>query len=104
MYCNLQTLLRQYIVGLIHTLSKNLYSNPSEVFDTIIEDEKIERRSKSVTNHYDELIETGMKYQLGQKIDEYDLKEKLWRTLVTVNILEGLRFYVSFACSFAFVN
>ena len=43
-----------------------------------------------------------MKYQLGQKIDEYDLKEKLWRTLVTVNILEGLRFYVSFACSFAF--
>ena len=81
---------------------KNLYSNPSEVFDTIIEDEKIERRSKSVTNHYDELIEAGMKYQLGQKIDEYDLKEKLWRTLVTVNILEGLRFYVSFACSFAF--
>ena len=81
---------------------KNLYSNPSEVFDTIIEDEKIEKRSKSVTNHYDELIEAGMRYQLGQKIDEYDLKEKLWRTLVTVNILEGLRFYVSFACSFAF--
>ena len=81
---------------------KNLYSNPSEVFDTIISDEKIERRSKSVTEHYDELINLGMKKSLGNEVDEYDLKEKLWRTLVTVNILEGLRFYVSFACSFAF--
>ena len=82
---------------------KNLYSNPSEVFDTIIEDEKIERRSKSVTQHYDELIQLGNKWSLDKsKVDEYDLKEKLWRTLVTVNILEGLRFYVSFACSFAF--
>ena len=82
---------------------KNLYSNPSEVFDTIIEDEKIERRSQSVTQHYDELIQIGNKYSIDKsKVDEYDLKEKLWRTLVTVNILEGLRFYVSFACSFAF--
>jgi len=32
----------------------------------------------------------------------YELKKKLYRTMVTVNILEGLRFYVSFACSFAF--
>ena len=81
---------------------KNLYSDPAEIFDTIITDEKIERRSKSVTNAYDDFIHTGMKHQLGNKVDEYDLKEKLWRTLVTVNILEGLRFYVSFACSFAF--
>jgi ribonucleoside-diphosphate reductase beta chain len=82
---------------------KNLYPNPSEVFDTIIEDEKIERRSQSVTQHYDELIQVGNQYSLDKsKVDEYDLKEKLWRTLVTVNILEGLRFYVSFACSFAF--
>ena len=39
-----------------------------------------------------------MKKSLGNEVDMYDLKEKLWRTLVTVNILEGLRFYVSFAC------
>ena len=80
-----------YNLGLYETIHsrsytyiiKNLYSNPSEVFDTIISDEKIERRSKSVTEHYDELINLGMKKSLGNEVDEYDLKEKLWRTLVT---------------------
>ena len=82
---------------------KNLYSNPSDVFDTIIKDEKIEKRAQSVTQCYDELIETGHRWHLDKtKVDEYDLKKKLWKALVTVNILEGLRFYVSFACSFAF--
>ena len=81
---------------------KNLYSNPGEVFDTIIDDKNIEVRSESITKHYDELIQLGNKKSIGMKVDEYELKEKLWRTLCTVNILEGLRFYVSFACSFAF--
>ena len=82
---------------------KNLYSDPSEVFDTIIENEKIEKRSKSVTEMYDKLIDIGYKYKLNPKsVDEYELKKALWLALVTVNILEGLRFYVSFACSFAF--
>ena len=82
---------------------KNLYSDPSEVFDTIIKDEKIEKRANSVTQCYDDLITTGYKYQLDKtKVDEYELKKKLWKALITVNILEGLRFYVSFACSFAF--
>ena len=82
---------------------KNLYSDPSEVFDTIIEDEKIEKRAKSVTQAYDRLIDIGYKYKLNPKsVDEYELKKALWLALVTVNILEGLRFYVSFACSFAF--
>ena len=45
----------------------------------------------------------GYKYQLTpDKVDEYELKKRLWKALITVNILEGLRFYVSFACSFAF--
>ena len=82
---------------------KNLYSNPAEVFDTITEDEKIQNRAKSVTEKYDELIELGYKYKLNpDKVDEYELKKKLYLALITVNILEGLRFYVSFACSFAF--
>ena len=82
---------------------KNLYSNPSDVFDTIIEDQKIEKRSKSVTDKYDNLIQLGYKYKMDPKsVDEYELKKALWLALVTVNILEGLRFYVSFACSFAF--
>jgi ribonucleoside-diphosphate reductase beta chain len=72
------------------------------VFDTIIEDEKIEQRAKSVTQAYDDLIEIGYKKIMGQDINEYELKKKLWLALCTVNILEGLRFYVSFACSFGF--
>jgi ribonucleotide reductase beta subunit family protein with ferritin-like domain len=82
---------------------KNLYSNPSEVFDTVLQDEKIEKRANSVTKAYDELIEIGYKYHIDKtKVDEYELKKKLWKALITVNVLEGLRFYVSFACSFAF--
>jgi len=82
---------------------KNLYPDPSDVFDTIIEDEKIQRRAKSVTQKYDDLIAVGYAYKMNSKdIDEYELKKKLWLALITVNILEGLRFYVSFACSFAF--
>ena len=84
-------------------IMKNLYPNPSEIFDTIITDEKIEKRAASVTKCYDDLIELGYKYQLDKsKVDIYELKKRLYLALVTVNILEGLRFYVSFACSFAF--
>ena len=56
---------------------KNLYSQPSDVFDTIIEDEKIEKRSKSVTKTYDELINLGYKWATDQKVDLYELKKKI---------------------------
>ena len=51
-----------------------------------------------MTQCYDDLITTGYKYQLdNSKVDEYELKKKLWKvSVITVNILEGLRFYVSF--------
>ena len=82
---------------------KNLYSNPNEVFDTIIEDQKIEARSASVTNAYDDLIEMGYKWHLDKiKVDLYEIKKKMYLAMATVNILEGLSFYVSFPCSFAF--
>ena len=82
---------------------KNLYSQPGEVFDTIIGDEKIQKRAQTITETYDDLIASGYKWHLDNKsVTEYELKKKLWKALVTVNILEGLRFYVSFACSFAF--
>ena len=82
---------------------KNLYSNPSEVFDTIIQDEKIEKRANSVTKTYDDLIKMGYQWTITpDKVDMYELKKKLYLAMVSVNILEGLRFYVSFACSFAF--
>ena len=42
----------------------------------------------------------------GKKVvvDLYELKKKLWLCLMSVNILEGVRFYVSFACSWAFAE
>ena len=93
---------------------KNVYSDPSEVFDTIIKDERILARAASVTESYDTFINYAQEY--GQSSawkpdmrshpnSEWtvkDLKKHLYRAVANVNILEGIRFYVSFACSFAF--
>jgi ribonucleoside-diphosphate reductase beta chain len=93
---------------------KNVYSDPSEVFDTILDDEKILSRAQSVTAAYDEFIQAAQQYgnssewsmaQEGAgyfRENRYELKRKLYRAVANVNILEGIRFYVSFACSFAF--
>ena len=92
---------------------KNVYPNPSEVFDKILDDEKILSRAKSVTAAYDDFINAAQEY--GQSNwwrpewssenasrEEKELKRKLYLAVSNVNILEGIRFYVSFACSFAF--
>ncbi len=83
-------------------IMKNLYSNPGEVFDTILDTEEIVSRAESVTKGYDDFIRAGMKYQLGGKSSTYELKKKFYKMLVSINILEGIRFYVSFACTFGF--
>jgi ribonucleoside-diphosphate reductase beta chain len=77
---------------------KNIYSDPSGLFDTILKDEEIIKRTTSVTKYYDELIERIP----DDTID--DKKKKLYLTLVSINILEGIRFYVSFACSYCFAQ
>lgn len=93
---------------------KNIYSDPSEVFDTIITDERILERAKSVTESYDDFIQASQDYGSSnawmhnlEKVTYAqqslnDVKRKLYRAIANVNILEGIRFYVSFACSFAF--
>jgi ribonucleotide reductase beta subunit family protein with ferritin-like domain len=93
---------------------KNIYSDPSEVFDTILDDQNILDRAKSVTEAYDDFIRAAQEYSSGNQWQHqlegvpaaketlYDLKRKLYRAVINVNILEGIRFYVSFACSFAF--
>jgi ribonucleoside-diphosphate reductase beta chain len=93
---------------------KNVYSDPTEVFDTIIHDEQILQRARSVTKAYDDFIQASQEYSAGNQWQHqlegvpaaketlYDLKRKLYRAVANVNILEGIRFYVSFACSFAF--
>jgi ribonucleotide reductase beta subunit family protein with ferritin-like domain len=77
---------------------KNIYPNPTAVFDSILEDEEIAKRAISVTKKYDDLI-NGLSDD-----NEFERKKKLYLTLVSINILEGIRFYVSFACSYCFAQ
>ena len=93
---------------------KNVYSDPTEVFDTIVKDERILERAASVTGAYDQFIRQAQEWGSGcmwhpdskgsptAKWCLKDLKRSLYRAIANVNILEGIRFYVSFACSFAF--
>jgi ribonucleotide reductase beta subunit family protein with ferritin-like domain len=81
---------------------KNVYSNPTEVFDTILDDEKIIARAQSVTEAYDDFIAYANRYTVTGEGDVRTLKKKLYMAMINVNALEGIRFYVSFACSFAF--
>ena len=93
---------------------KNVYSDPSDVFDKILNDEKILERASSVTESYDTFINYAQEWASGNQWRKdskgspsvewtrKDLKKHLYRAVANVNILEGIRFYVSFACSFAF--
>ena len=106
-------------IQMIHSRSytyviKNVYSDPSEVFDTIIKDDRILERATSVTGAYDSFINYAQEWGQGNlwrkdskgspsaEWTRKDLKKHLYRAVTNVNILEGIRFYVSFACSFAF--
>jgi ribonucleoside-diphosphate reductase beta chain len=122
-YCSLPELEAAMTVWefmeMIHSRSytyiiKNVYADPSDIFDTILDDEKIIERAKSVTGAYDDFIQAAQEYSSGKQWQHqlegvesakdtlYELKRKLYRAIANVNILEGIRFYVSFACSFAF--
>ena len=93
---------------------KNVYSDPAVVFDKILTDERILERAASVTESYDEFINLAQQWGQGNYWQPdakgsptaqwclKDLKRQLYRAVANVNILEGIRFYVSFACSFAF--
>jgi ribonucleoside-diphosphate reductase beta chain len=81
---------------------KNVYSDPAEVFDTILDDKQIIARAESVCKEYDAFANIANDYFNKGKGDMYEVKKALYKAMMTVNILEGLRFYVSFACTFAF--
>ena len=94
---------------------RNIVPNPAVVFDDITKNEYIVRRAISVTKYYDDFIELSNYYQQlgegkhtvnGETIDVnlHELKRRLYLTMVSVNVLEAIRFYVSFACSFAFAE
>lgn len=75
-------------------LIKNLYPNPSEILDTALTTPEIQNRTDSVCKQYDEL----------NKATKNDIKAKIYLALISVNILEAVRFYVSFVCAFAFAE
>ena len=92
-----------------------IVNEPGVVFDEIMKTEEIIQRATSVSKHYDKLIKHTQAYLLNGEgehqidgklitINMYSLKRLLYLTLVSVNILEAIRFYVSFACSFAFAE
>jgi ribonucleoside-diphosphate reductase beta chain len=112
---------------------RNIYANPSKIFDEMMDIQEIVDCADSISHHYDDLIEMTKWYQLfgegshsvtsieddepidgmklgvyqrnsNKSISLYDLKKKLYLCMASVNILEGVRFYVSFACSWAFAE
>ncbi len=89
---------------------RNIVADPSVIFDDIVTNEEIAKRAESVTVFYDKLIALTNK-MYAKKIDlaadhafRKKIKTALFLTIVSVNVLEAIRFYVSFACSFSFAE
>ncbi len=94
---------------------RNLFSNPSEVFDDIVVNDEIRRRATDISKYYDDLIFATQLYQSQGEgtfedngksyvVNVRELKKKLFLCMNSVNALEAIRFYVSFACTFAFAE
>lgn len=91
----------------IHSLSythiiRNVYPNPSEVLDGLTSSPEILQCAEDISIHYDRMIESAKEWAPGKtKLHHY---VDLWHALHAINALEGIRFYVSFACSWAFAE
>jgi len=94
---------------------RNLFTDPGEVFDDIVVNPAILKRASSIAKYFDSVIITTQLLQSqGEGTYEVDgetievstrkLKERLYLAVCSVNALEAIRFYVSFACSFAFAE
>ena len=94
---------------------RNVYSDPAKVFDELLDIPEIVECAGDISNYYDDLCDKSLHYQLlgegthkvngkSVEVDLYELKKALWLAINSVNILEGIRFYVSFACSWAFAE
>jgi ribonucleoside-diphosphate reductase beta chain len=94
---------------------RNIVNNPSVVFDDIVANEYILKRARDIAFYYDDVISYTQLYnQFGEGthmlagkevvVSLRELKKKLYLCLMVVNVLEAIRFYVSFACSFAFAE
>ena len=83
-------------------IMKNVYPDPSEVFNTILNDKEIVKRAISVTENYDKFSSIAQDYFVKGTGTIQEVKKQLYLAMANVNLLEGLRFYISFACTFAF--
>jgi len=94
---------------------RNLFSDPSEVFEDIVINEQIKIRANDISQYYDDLIfYTQLLQTHGEgdvvvegetyTITKREIKKKLFLCINSVNALEAIRFYVSFACTFAFAE
>ena len=81
---------------------RNVYSDPSRVFDEMLDIKEIGDCAADISKYYDDLISFNVRWNGGSA--HYDHKKALWMCLNAVNALEGVRFYVSFACSWAFAE
>lgn len=94
---------------------RNLFSDPSEVFDDIVANDEIRERATDISKYYDDLIFHTQLWQTQGEgewtvdgetytVTKRELKKKLFLCMNSVNALEAIRFYVSFACTFAFAE
>lgn len=94
---------------------RNVYANPSVVFDNMLDVKEITDCAYDIAKYYDDFTQAAKLYDLlgygthtingdNVNVTEYDLKKKLWLMLHAINALEGVRFYVSFACSWAYAE
>ena len=84
---------------------RNIYPNPSKIFDEIMDIPEIVECAGDISKYYDDLIWwNNLPKNQYERDTEYKHKKALWLALMSVNVLEGVRFYVSFACSWAFAE
>ncbi|VFP86711.1 Ribonucleoside-diphosphate reductase 1 subunit beta [Candidatus Erwinia haradaeae] len=95
---------------------RNIVNDPALIFDDIVTHKQILSRAKDISKYYDDLIRmTNAWNLLGEGVHQVNhttaitvnlraLKKQLYLCLMSVNALEAIRFYVSFACSFAFAE
>lgn len=83
---------------------KNVFRDPSHVFDTVLDIPEIIERAKTVTKYYDELYLMVCRYNAGMQVNLRDLKVLLFRCMVVIYFLEAIRFYGSFVSTFSFAK
>ena len=78
---------------------RNVYPDPSTVFDGMLDIREILDCGNDIAKYYDELIADN-----NSTTNKMDHKRSLYMCMMSANALEGIRFYVSFACSWAFAE